>query len=1341
MRALNIVRRVFLLFLLAFILGSCKHDLVGETTLDYNEKKNAADYDDYIFPPQTVSASSGDSRCIKLSWSAVENAVRYQIYSAETPFDTFTKVIETKNAETSVILDEFAGITKYYTVCAVNYYGTVSAQSCVAEGSTIAVPIITDIDASQDGSSITINWWMDNCTADTYQNDIVFNVYVYRAGAPTVILQKLEAQATERSITVNGLSSMTEYEFIVEAERKDNTAKETGSRTTAETAHRIIPDAPVKFEVEQGKSTSDISLSWVLPSGSWYKENSGQSGFVLHPLYFKVFRKEADSDENFEQMFVLGAMRETPADWKFEAKANLFFNCKTLAAVDKQGNDVSSYISVAVKDTSNTEYLEPTAPYDSYIPGSKITIKDTTALRGKKYLYYVQSFTDDTPNGKLVTDNSSAVEPEYGWQISSGLFSIKSEYTPDAGNENVFSKITFAYKFNFSDFDVPYKYIIEQTKFALDDTEELNPTKTLKLYNSIEELNSQTATFDQPAQETGYYRYKLYLCASDVAAGQEQNAIQNAYAEFAASGKYLVTDDASAVPKIENFVLKDGFKDHFELGWTYNPEYSYIIHFTNKNTDLADEELLVLAEDDECFAGLSSGDTVTYNHTAESGDKRIYSLEATVGLPSFARPNGDDVDKIYETLGTPVPAITSYDYDRITVSWPVVQKADAPYTVSARYADADPSQNLVTDENTTITVEGQNVKCVLTAPQGYDDASLSGMPIEFTVTANNSGTSDSSQAAVQVYTVGPALTQATIGTVQYDRINLSWNKVTGAAGYIIQRVRYTDGRATVLADGHNTYYFDGENLTVDKEAVGSERAYVVASENIFTLTDKYCEVTDTTSAYQKNQSIISWGLPFGYIVIPVKQGGSDSDFTFDGITISLDGSTPVSYQNIPLIEKLGATYGYGQKVHAQKSQSASLQELTWKAPYHNEKAPSVYYREFGQEGEWHRISDVDFATDMQSGSFAPENPSLAYEYLVAYNKSTSIISNDNIPSSFALDKETGLGIAEPDYDYETLGLQKETANKGYLLCVNYKARTGQDYSEIINWDEWDYSKRSIGPERAVLYIKNYNLANEWKAIANLDSKMNYTSPVENIEYTKIEQNTTLEIKVSPNTLMDGSSNNAVTAGLLQVLRDARHFYALELVRGDDSVMIDNKEKVYAYRNINDYEFAKLVMLAMNQGMGAIGSLDFENKEKIYDTNSYIKFKHVSTLNLGKEYKYEFKNYAPQIDTPCGTSAAVLKISCAESCYRDQLGVGGYAKSFNSVSIKAEKTNTAMPDSYTKSLTFSLSAHDNASITVGSTQITLKSDAARRIYIPFALHGDTKWYDKDATYGWWIKEGE
>ena len=1364
MRASIVLRRVSLILLLALLFGSCKHDLVSETTLDYNEKKNAADYDDYILPPQSITASSGESRCIKLSWSAVENAVRYQIFSAETPFDAFTKVIETKNAETSVILDEFAGITKYYTVCAVNYYGTVSSHSCIAQGSTIAVPVITGIDASEEGSSVTVSWWMDNCTADTYQNDILFNVYVYKAGAPTVVLQKLQAQADERELTVNGLSSMTEYEFIVEAERKDNTAKETGSRTTAETAHRIIPDAPVDFSVEQGQSTTDIALSWELPSGSWYKENSGQSGFVLHPLYFKVFRKLADTEDDFEQLFVLGAIRETPSDWKFEAKANLFFNCNNLTAVDKQGNDASSFITVTAREPSNAEYLEPTSPYDSYIPGSKITIKDTTALRGKKYLYYVQSFTDDTPNGKLLTADSSVAGPECGWQIAKGLFSIKADYTKKPEDENLFDKITFAYKFDFASNDVPYTYIIEQKKFALDDTEELNPTKNLKLYASIDELNSSNATFTQLAQDTGYYRYKLYLCAGDVAPGQEQSAIDNAFAEFAASGKYLVTDDASVVPAIENFILKDGYKDHFELKWTYNPEYSYIIHFINKNEDNAEEEILVLAQDDECFAGLSCGDTVTYNHEAQSGDKRIYTLEASVGLSVSAKPNGDAQDVIYQTLGTPVPAISSYDYDKITLSWPAVQKADDTYTVSARYSNADASQNLVTNENTVITVEGQTVKCVLTAPDGYNDAVRSGLPIEVKVTANSSTTDDTSTGTIQACTVGPALTQTTIGTAQYDRINLSWNKVTGATGYLIQRVRYSDGRATVLADAQNTYYFDGTTLLVDHEPVSSERAYVVTSENLFTLTDKYCEITDATSAYQKNQSIISWGLPFGYIVIPVKQGGSEDDFVFDVKTISFDDENPVSYQNIPLIEKLGATYGYGQKVHAQKSQSASLQELTWEAPYYNEKSPSVYYREFEEQGEWHRIKDVDFAADMQSATFTPENPAIACEYMIAYNKSTSVISNDNIPSSFALDKETGLQIPETDYDYDALNVPKETANKGYLLCVNYDVRTGPDYSEIVNWDEWDYSKRSIGPERAVVYIRNYNLGTAWIPLAGIDSQMHYTAEEPGLVNTKVEKNnnSNLEIKIAPKVLMDGTAANPVTAGPLQVLRDAKHYYAIEFIRGDASFMIGTDGSKYAYRDISNKELAKCALLNIAYGFyldaGGLENLNNVNSKLEYEEKT-LSFSGTGSASFGSrslisallwdselgKYKADvsMSEFAPLMLTPSDTKSCVVAVTINSVSTRTQGLSDAYLDKFRTenFTIDVTKTDKKMPASYSAKLSVTCTGASNLVVKNGSETIVNTSNTdERRRYFPIQL-SDEHFWGKDSTYGWWIQEGE
>ena len=110
-----------------FIIG-CRYDLVDEPSLDYNEHKTAADYSDFILPPSKITASHGESKAVTISWEAVENAVQYQIFAAENPFSTFSKVSETKGTETEILIEEESGITKYYCVSAVNYYGTVSAK-------------------------------------------------------------------------------------------------------------------------------------------------------------------------------------------------------------------------------------------------------------------------------------------------------------------------------------------------------------------------------------------------------------------------------------------------------------------------------------------------------------------------------------------------------------------------------------------------------------------------------------------------------------------------------------------------------------------------------------------------------------------------------------------------------------------------------------------------------------------------------------------------------------------------------------------------------------------------------------------------------------------------------------------------------------------------------------------------------------------------------------------------------------------------------------------------------------------------------------------------------------
>lgn len=1398
MKALIVSRRAALLFLLAFTFGACKHNLVSETTLNYNEKKNAADYDDYILPPQMLTASCGDSRCVKLSWSAVENAVRYQIYSAETPFDTFTKVIETKNAETQVILDEFAGITKYYTVCAVNYYGTVSAHSCIAEGSTIAVPIITGIDPSEDGSAVTISWWMDNCTTDTYQNDILFNVYVYKSGAPTLVLQKIQVQATERTLTVTGLSSMTEYEFVVEAERKDGTAKETGSRTTAETAHRIIPDAPANFVVEQGQSTNNISLSWELPSGSWYKENSGQSGFVLHPLYFKVFRKQADTDEEYKEILTLSA--ENSQAWKFETKSTSFFNCKDLTVKNKAGEDISAYLRIEVPSSPDSQLLAPIDPYDSYVPGTKIIFTDTNVTRGIKYEYYVQSITDDTPNGKVITADSSAAEPFTGWTIAGGIFTLQKQYNLNQENPDIYASIIVSVNLDFQSYDVPYDFILEQTKYAADDADEENPSVSYTKYEDLQSINAATVDFNNPGLESGKYYYKLYLCSKESA--DIASAVADAYECFICSNtkRVFVTDDATAVPVIENFTLVDGYKDYFKLSWTYNPDYDYFISYTDilsdgSAGDITEKEI---PADDECFSNKNAGETIIYRHAATSGQRRRYTIKAIFGKESEdTNPNGDTLPVTYSTLGTPVPAIVAYNYDKITVSWPVVQKAvegAQGYTVSARYADGPEDQNLVTDENTAVTVEGGNVTCTINAPQGYNDALLSGKAIDFKVQAISTTAQETeeeykysniSDAAIPVCTVGPALVGTKVGTIQYDRISISWNKLPEAQGYLIHRLRYVDGRCSSVADsgGEDTYYFDGENLTLTGESVPQTRALVTSSEKDgkirFTLTDKYCEPNDNTNPYQKNQSIIAWGIPFGYIVIPVKQGGSATDdFIFDGSNVSLAGDTPVAYENTTSIQKTAATYGYGHKVHAQKSMSGSLQTVSWEAPYYTEEndkeiTPSVYCRVYGEDTSWALVKNVQvWSSDKQTASFYPDKndmkANLAYEYLVAYKQSSNAMSNADIPASFKEDAVCGFNYDESDYDYAALGKNPEKANKGYILYVDYDPRKfnpGEypaDFSEIIHWDEWDYNKRSIGPDRAVLYIRNYNLSADWKHLANLDSSLHFTGAAQGLVNTTVtkNENSDIEIKVKPTALMDGTLVNPVTAGPLQVLRDAKHYYSLELMRGDDSYVIGGDGSKYTYRNISDKELVKCALLNMAYGFyldgGGLDNLSNVDTKFKYDPKTLV-FDGTGSATFGKRSlisallwdaevgKYaadvSMSEFAPLMLIPTGLKSCIVSITMNSINTRTQGLDDAYLDKFRSegFSVTVKKLLDEMPDSYSKQLTMTCTGSSNLVVKNGSTTIVNTNDTeVRRIYFPIQL-SDEHFWGKDPTYGWWIQE--
>ncbi len=331
----------------------------------------------------------------------------------------------------------------------------------------------------------------------------------------------------------------------------------------------------------------------------------------------------------------------------------------------------------------------------------------------------------------------------------------------------------------------------------------------------------------------------------------------------------------------------------------------------------------------------------------------------------------------------------------------------------------------------------------------------------------------------------------------------------------------------------------------------------------------------------------------------------------------------------------------------------------------------------------------------------------------------------------------------------------EKLNKGYLLATTFSARYGgkqtsdgksyeQDerfYSEFVNWKEWDYSERSIGPSAAYISIKNYNLSNSWIKIATLDENLHFAS-AESLTNTSIWNSGDEAIYLAPETVANTSS--LLTEGVMQVLRDAKHYYSITL----DSVTIGDDDSVYAYRQISTTELIRSAMIQMNDVMYRVGKLDFENKsgsgsihdvaaDEDRDFGSYA-FAHQSTINMGKEYKYSITNYSSDMSSPSNSAVSSVQISVPESStYRDHLGTGGYPKSFNSTTITVRPNDSENKlETYSGTITLSISSYKSASLSCNGTSISISDSTTRRNWIPFKLDDDDDWYHENSSYKWW-----
>ncbi|MDE6773782.1 MAG: hypothetical protein K2J14_04065, partial [Treponemataceae bacterium] len=407
--------------------ASCNNALLPEPEIEQLQG-SVVNKDAQIEAPLTVKATQGKCQEVSLSWTGSSTATQYLIYSASSLFDTFRQVGETAGAETTFALKEEAGATAYYRVCARDYEGRVSSFSETVQGSTMATPVITAISSSADGTSVTIDWYMENCTDDTYKTYTVYDIVCTNENDEIIAQETLNAaEIVATQITLAGLQPKTTYYYEVSAYSSQYTgdSKETSSRVSQETLRLSIPNAPIDLAASKGTSADTITLEWTLPA---FCEISASGGtYTKNPLYFTIERKlESAADSTYKKIVsYLGTITETSED-----KSKICFTC-----VGDESDDDGIIQKEAVKDlvqvhSVNLDTIEESGieAYKSYIPSYTVMYFDRSVERGQKYTYRVQSYVDGTAK-KISADMSIATAT--GNLISKLAFNPNPAYKQD----------------------------------------------------------------------------------------------------------------------------------------------------------------------------------------------------------------------------------------------------------------------------------------------------------------------------------------------------------------------------------------------------------------------------------------------------------------------------------------------------------------------------------------------------------------------------------------------------------------------------------------------------------------------------------------------------------------------------------------------------------------------------------------------------------------------------------------------------------------------------------------------------------------------------------------------
>lgn len=1170
-----------------------------------------------IATPLNVTASHGQKRQITISWTPVSNAKYYYIYRAETPHSQFVQIDEAAGGEASKAISVPAGFSGYFKVAAVTGLGEISELSLASYGTSLASPVITDIQQDDEAASATIYWFMENLNEKSYLSSVQFNVICYNPDGSEkdhILLSKTE----NTFCTFENLNTATIYSYDVEAYLlSDQTASEKSMKVDKATAVSLIPQVANFTATEGTEKDQKVTLTITLPQMAKTPSSTGTGGTDLpgyedKPLYFKIQRfNEANQ------------IYDTVVDY-------LSFNGST-TPLNKDHED-----------------------FGLYTEGNTVTWYDTNVERGIKYKYRVLSYVDNyfenesTTTRKVVTHDPAKANVKTGWAANiPAISSTQVEYTKDiaanADDENIKAEYIKSASLKLNAIweslgkEGDYKYVLVEKRFKIKsdngDVEDETGTEKLLIqangstyFDSITDIkdfeinfnfsapvvNADKSTTDaaENANIRGYYKYSIYVIPSAVAE-------ENPSPDLSIKDKALVSKEDSSTRLVFNgevptpvLNVADGYKSKAIISYNKQDKTTYKLV-----RETLDADGKVITGEDKT---VDITEFATYeDETLEAGKAYQYTLYASttdmLDIPS-------STVRAY-TLGKPDLTFdeAALDYSTITLKWrSAVSPLEADsikagtstdkhvkYTVKVPYNGTVISYDLSSHKlNGTETVTFTEDDYTLNVINGTDYIFKLKKNIEYfdysaktpKIAAENAGKSfgvtlvvsndridkdNHNDITVQARTLGPANSRITATkATSVNNIKVQWNKIPGIEYYAVRR---TCPATTADEEPKDDIIYVSKDGTVkvNEEPVSTLRTVVSPQPGSFILTDQHCTATDAQDSYQTNQAKIAWGLEFEYTVIPVLSTDDNPFEDFDKVTYTDDKNSIVTAK--------GYTPGYGLNVVATKAESADSVTVKWDKPNEFAKTqPKVWCRK-ENSADWIGGSPYTAGTTSCTIHLPDSLRADKVEFAITYDT--------NETAKFEPSYLTNLSNKK-DSDGEALNVGYQFTLTSFYATAPVK--TAETFSEQINWSKDQNGERKKGAGDFIdgdcyeIQILNKNCSNKWYTIATLN-KAGEFHPVNMSEKW-------YDITITDNgndsaTILPGSVSDAggVHDGLLKVQRDYKHYYRLVAKRktsaegpeitavlGDITNTTTNdsvaKEAVFGVRKISDEEFVKNVCL-------------------------------------------------------------------------------------------------------------------------------------------------------------------